>query len=215
MSEESSDIGARIRLEALAQRGTVRNYRKGSILIQEGGVDNTLFIVLKGRLKAFSKGNDENGRDVTYGVYGQGDFVGEMSFDGGTRSASVMAIESSTCSVVTRATVKSFICDEPEFAFDLLSRVIVRARKATTSTRSLALTNAYGRLTELLVSEAEQMPDGSMAIATTLSHRDIASRIGCSREMVSRLMKDLKTGDYIVIDAKKRLVIRKSLPSRW
>jgi CRP/FNR family transcriptional regulator, cyclic AMP receptor protein len=204
-----------MRLRVLAQLGTVRDYDAGSILIEEGSRGGEIFIVLKGRLKAFSIGGGEKSREVTYGVYGEDDFVGEMSLDTGIRSASVITLEPTTCAVVSKDTVKSFIATEPEFAFDLLARVILRARRATASTKSMVLTKAYGRLTELLITEARPMSDGVIALPIKFSHREIASRIGCSREMVSRLMKDLETGDYIGIDSFKRLVILKPLPSRW
>jgi CRP/FNR family transcriptional regulator, cyclic AMP receptor protein len=214
VNDKHSQTTAQSRLQALAKLGELEHFRKGSILIEEGEPGSNLLIVLIGRLKAFSKGSSGT-REVTYGVYGVGDFIGEMSLDGGPRSASVMCLEATTCSVVSKQTVKRFIVEEPEFAFDLLSRVIDRARHATKNARNLALTNAYGRLTEFLISEAKSLPDGVVAIENFPSHREISGRIGSSREMVSRLLKDLQTGDYVEIDARKRLVLRKPLPSSW
>jgi CRP/FNR family transcriptional regulator, cyclic AMP receptor protein len=214
VNEKHFQNTAQSRLQALAKLGELGHFRKGSILIEEGEPGSNLLIVLIGRLKAFSKGSSGT-REVTYGVYGVGDFIGEMSLDGGPRSASVVCLEATTCSVVSKDTVKRFIVEEPEFAFDLLSRVIDRARRATKNARNLALTNAYGRLTEFLISEAKSLPDGVVAIENFPSHREISGRIGSSREMVSRLLKDLQTGDYVEIDARKRLVLRKPLPSSW
>ena len=201
------------RIRRLAERGTVRQYRRGTVLMEEGDPGATLLVVLSGRLRAYAAGGT-SGREITYGVYGPGDLVGEMALDGGPRSASVATVAPSACSVIGRDVVRAFIADEPEFAFDLLSRVIDRARRATQSARSLALTDAYGRLTELLTDLARPGGDGAPRIVERLTHQDIAQRIGCSREMVSRLLKDLETGGYI--DVRERWIwLLKPLPARW
>jgi CRP/FNR family transcriptional regulator, cyclic AMP receptor protein len=203
------------RLKQLAKLGTVRNYRKGTVLIEEGDLGSAIYIVLKGRLKAFSRGLDGSAREITFGVCGVGDFVGEMSLDEGPRSASVSAIEATTCSHVTKEVIKRFIANEPAFAFELLERVIARARQATHSARSMVLTNTYGRLTELFLGLAIKQPDGTLLIPERLPQHEIASRIGCTREMVSRLLKDLEIGGYIEVTQEKLYLIRKNLPIRW
>ena len=199
-------------VRALAVRGAVRRYRKGTLLIQEGDQGDTLFIVVQGRVKAFSM--DARGREVTFGVYGPGEYLGEMSLDGGPRSASVITLDPSTCVVVTRQTLLGHIGEYPEFALELLSLVIRRARLATQGARSLALIDVYGRLVQLLNSLAEDRGDGAHVIAGRLTHQDIASRVGCSREMVSRLLKDLETGGYVGSEG-RQLVLLKPLPLRW
>ena len=84
-------------LLALAERAAPRRYRKGVLLIQEGEIGDTLYIVLSGRVKVFSLGS--NDREITFGLYGPGEFVGEMSLDGGPRAASVITTEATrwTC----------------------------------------------------------------------------------------------------------------------
>lgn len=198
-------------LRALGERGTLRSYRKGTLIIEEGSHGDTLYVLLAGRVKAFS--SDARGREVVYGVYGPGDYFGEMSLDGGPRSASVIADSACTCAVLTRQSLREHIAAEPEFAFELIARVARRARIATQSARSMALLDVYGRVVQLLESLAEVQPDGTRAIAERLTHAEIASRVGCSREMVSRLMKDLEAGGYLRTDGGLRLL--RSLPARW
>ena len=199
-------------LRTLVARGEPRRYRKGTLLIQEGDVGETLFIVLSGRVKSFS--TDERDREIVYGVYGPGEYLGEMSLDGGPRSASVITLETTVCSVVTRKTLREHIVANPEFAFELLSRVIRRARLATQSARSMALLDVYGRVVKLLDGLATVQADGTRQIVERLTHADIASRVGCSREMVSRLMKDLEHGGYISVEA-GQLRLARVLPPRW
>jgi CRP/FNR family cyclic AMP-dependent transcriptional regulator len=207
-------------LRPLADRGQLRSWRKGSLLVEEGDIGDTLLIVIDGRVKAFSEArHDLNARDksreITYGIYAAGDYVGEMSLDGGPRSASVVALEPTVCSVVTRQSIRLHIAEHPDFAFELLARVIRRARGATVNARSMALLDVYGRLRALLEDmAAPPEPDGSRLIPVRLTHAETASRLGCSREMVSRLLKDLDTGGYIRAEgAGLRLV--KPLPLRW
>jgi CRP/FNR family transcriptional regulator, cyclic AMP receptor protein len=199
-------------LRTLAARGVPRSYRKGTLIIEEGSHGDTLYLLLRGRVKAFS--SDARGREVTYGVYGAGDYFGEMSLDGGPRSASVIAEEACVCAVLTRQTLNAHIAAEPEFAFELIGRVIRRARLATQSARSMALLDVYGRVVQLLESLAVEQADGSRVIEERLTHGEIAARVGCSREMVSRLMKDLEQGGYISTD-KRKLHLLRLLPTNW
>ncbi len=199
-------------LAELASRGEMRRYRKGTLLIQEGDQGDTIFIILSGRLRAFSAG--DNDREITYGVYGPGEYLGELSLDGGPRSASVITLEACNCSVVGRRTLERFVGERPEFAFELLAKVIRRARSATHSTRQLALNDVYGRLRSLLQGAAQTQADGSQRVVDRLTHQEMANRLGCSREMVSRLMKDLERGGYLQVE-NSQFVLVKPLPQRW
>jgi CRP/FNR family cyclic AMP-dependent transcriptional regulator len=199
-------------LRTLVARGEPRRYRKGTLLIQEGDIGETLFIVLSGRVKSFSA--DERDREIVYGVYGPGEYLGEMSLDGGPRSASVITLEPTVCAVITRKTLREHIAAKPEFAFELLSRVIRRARLATQSARNMALLDTYGRLAVLLHELSEPQADGTRRIAEKLTHAALASRVGCSREMISRLMKDLERGGYLVWQGRV-LSLPRPLPAHW
>ena len=199
-------------IAALARRGEVRRYRKGMLLIQEGDQGDTLYIVLEGRLRAFSEG--DNGREITYGIYGVGEFIGEMSLDGGPRSASVETLLDTSCAVITRATLARHIAEEPSFAFELLAKVIRRARAATVSAKQLALNDVYGRLKLLLESTAVAQDDGSLWVPERLTHQQMAQHLGCSREMVSRVMKDLQAGGF-AFNAGTGLRWKGRLPLRW
>jgi CRP/FNR family cyclic AMP-dependent transcriptional regulator len=199
-------------IRALAERGEQRRYRKGTLLIQEGDSGDTLYVVLAGKVKAYS--SDARGREIVYGIYGPGEYLGEMSLDGGPRSASVITLETTVCAVITRQTLQDFIARSPEFAFELLARVIRRARIATQSVRSMALMDAYGRLAQMLTDLAEPQPDGTRVIREKLTHQEMASRVGCSREMVSRLMKDLERGQHLVIRGRET-VLNGRLPVNW
>jgi CRP/FNR family cyclic AMP-dependent transcriptional regulator len=194
-------------LALLAQRGAVRSYRRGTILIEEGTQGDSLYLVLSGSLRVY--GCDARGREVTYGIYGAAEYVGEMSLDGGLRSASVITEEDSRCVMLTRASLLAHIAAHPEFAFELLTKVIRRARAATLSTKQLALNDVYGRLRALLEAASAS---GDVIL---LTHQAMAHRLGCSREMVSKLVKDLEQGGYLSRVANGRYQRLRELPSRW
>jgi CRP/FNR family cyclic AMP-dependent transcriptional regulator len=202
-------------LRALAERGVVRRYRRGTIVIDEGDTGDTLFVVLTGRLRVFSSGSDgARDREVTFNVHGPGECVGEMSLDGGPRSASVITVEPSTCSVITRATLREQIARDPDLALLLISRVIRRARLATESARGMATLDVYGRLVRRLEALAVDDGTGRRRVPERTTHAMLASEIGCSREMVSRLLKDLTGGGYVGVED-RRLVLLKALPRSW
>ncbi len=201
-------------LRELARRGTLRLYkRKGIVVIQEGDRGELLFIVLSGRVQAFGS-NPDSGREVIYGSYGPGDYVGEMSLDGGLRSASVQTLEPTLFSLVHRVTLEKFIAENPAFAFDLLAKVIRRARAATLSAQQMATEDVYGRLRMLLNTMAVVQPDGTRLVAERVTHEGLAQRLGCGREMISRVLKALQFGGHIN-RAKTPFVIKGVLPTRW
>jgi CRP/FNR family transcriptional regulator, cyclic AMP receptor protein len=199
-------------LRKLATRGDLRRFRKGSILIHEGDLGDTLFIVLKGRVKVYCM--DEHAREITFGIFGPGEYVGEMALDGGPRSASVITLEPTVCAVVRRDQILAFVGQYPEFSFEMLSKVIHRLRLATRDARNLAFIDVYGRLTRLLNELALPQSDDRRRVPERITHQEIASRVGCSREMVSRILKDLSLGGYLAVQ-EQRIVLIGKLPQRW
>lgn len=200
-------------IEALAAQGVSRRYRRGALIIQEGETGDSLYIVQQGKLRAFLA--DGHGKELTLGVYGPLEYVGEMSLDGGSRSANVEALEPSTCAVITRQVLLDYIAAHPEFALEMMARLIRRARMATESARSVALIDVYGRLVRLLNQMAlEPDAQGARRLNERVTHQQLAQHLACSREMVSRLLKDLETGGYI--DVRERWIwLLKPLPARW
>ncbi len=206
-------------LRRLAERGVERRFRRGTQFITEGDHGDTLFIVLEGRLKAFSE--DSDGREVRYAEYGPGDYVGEMSLDGGPRAASVATLTACRVAMVTRPTLLAHLAAEPEFAFELLAKVIRRARAATVGLREIALNDVYGRLKlrlDALAEPATVAPAGDTAarrVAAPPSHATLAASIGCTRSMVSRVLKDLERGGWLVIEPAGAWLLPRELPAKW
>lgn len=198
-------------LRAIAASGVVRTYPKNTVLIHEGDTGDSLFIVLSGRVKVYA--SNDQGREVVIDFHGPGEYVGEMSLTGAPRSASVMTVEPTTCAVVARANFREFILAYPDFALHLIEKLIDRARRATENVKSLALSDVYGRLVRLLTTLARDV-DGRQVVPERLTQQDIAERVGASRDMISRLLKDLVAGGYLAIEDRTITLLRK-LPPAW
>src|SRR5262245_28608208 len=171
-------------LNAIAATGVIRTFPRNSILINEGDVGDSLYIVLSGRVKIFA--SNEAGREFVIDFFGPGEYVGEMSLDGARRSASVMTVEPTTCVVVNRAHFREFILAHPDFAMHLIERLIHRVRVTTGNLKSLALSDVYGRLVRLLNALAQPV-DGRQVVPEKLTQQEIADRVGASRDMIGKL----------------------------
>ena len=198
-------------LRAIAASGVVRQFPKQTVLIHDGDTGDALYIILAGRVKVYA--SNAAGREVVIDFHGTGECLGEMSLDGSTRSASVMTVEPTTCAIVNRAQFRDFILAHPEFAMYLIEKLIHRVRVTTENVKSLALSDVYGRLARLLNALATEI-DGKFAVREKLTQQDIADRVGASRDMIGKLMKDLVAGGYLAVEDRTISILRK-LPTGW
>jgi CRP/FNR family cyclic AMP-dependent transcriptional regulator len=198
-------------LRALAERTVTRSYPKQAIIVTEGDDSDSLYVMISGKARVFVA--DDKGREVQLNQLGVGEYFGEVTLDGGPRSASVMALEDCRCAVVKRAELTAFIEKNPELAIHIVRKLARRVRDLTENVRSLALMDVYGRVARLLLELAEDK-DGRLVVSEPLTHKDIASRVGASREMISRIFSDLADGGYVRKE-EGLLVIARKPPPRW
>jgi len=198
-------------LRNIAATGVVRTFPRSTVLISEGDVGDALYVILSGRVKVYS--SNEAGREFVIDFHGAGEYVGEMTLDGEPRSASVMTVEPTTCAVVNRAQFRDFLLAHPDFAMHLIDRLIHRLRVTTGNLKSLALSDVYGRLVRLLNTLAHEV-DGKFVVPEKLTQQDIADRVGASRDMIGKLMKDLVAGGYLAVE-ERTIAILKKLPTGW
>jgi CRP/FNR family transcriptional regulator, cyclic AMP receptor protein len=198
-------------LRAIAATGVVRQFPKQTVLIHDGDMGDALYIVLAGRVKVYA--SNSAGREVVIDFHGPGECLGEMSLDGSPRSASVITVEPTTCAIVNRAHFRDFILAHPDFAMYLIEKLIHRVRLTTENVKSLALSDVYGRLARLLNALATDV-DGTVAVREKLTQQDIADRVGASRDMIGKLMKDLVAGGYLAVEDRTISILRK-LPTGW
>ncbi|MBV8470087.1 MAG: Crp/Fnr family transcriptional regulator [Burkholderiaceae bacterium] len=200
-------------LQGLAARGITRMYRRGTLLIEEGTRGDSVYLIQIGLLRAFS--NDARGREITYAHFGPGEYVGETCLDGGLHCANVIAMDDCHCIRLTRVSVLAHMEAHPEFATAWLYKSIQRTRLAMQSIKTLALSDVYERLKALLDEEARHQHPEDPVLLQRVTHQAMAQRLGCSREMVSKLMKGLEAGGYLVRAGRGRYQKIKALPARW
>jgi len=167
--------------------------------------------MVSGRAKVFV--SDADGKEVQLNQLGAGEYFGEVTLDGGPRSASVMALEDCRCAVLRRADLAGLMSGHPDFALHLIRKLAHRVRSLTSSVRDLAFVDVYGRVAHLLLELAAER-DGRLIIEEKLTQKDIAQRVGASREMISRIFSDLVEGGYLVKED-GRLILMRRPPARW
>ena len=198
-------------LDAIAPHGLTRTFPANAILINEGDTTDSLYIVLSGRVKVYAASGD--GREVVLTEYGPGEYFGELAIHGEPRSASIKALGVCTCRVVQGSELRQFMADHPDFAMHLTRKLIRMVRRLTEQVRSIALQDVYGRLVRVLTDLSD--PSGEeRVVRQKLTQQDIADRIGSSREMVNRVMKELTAGGSVA-QREGRLVILRKLPLAW
>ena len=198
-------------LQDIARHGSTRRFAANAVVVTEDDRADALFVIVAGRVKAY--GSTPDGREVVYATRGPGEYFGEMSLDGGPRSASVMTLEPTTCVVVPGVEVRAFLARQPDFALHLIMKLIALARVSIDQVKSLALEDVYQRVVRLLRTLAVE-EGGVTVLAEKLTQQDIADRVGSSREMVSRVFKQLTTGGYVASRG-GRIVLLKDPPARW
>jgi CRP/FNR family cyclic AMP-dependent transcriptional regulator len=157
--------------------------------------------------------SDDDGREIILGTQSAGDYFGELVLDGGPRSASVMTLEPSRLAVIPKHRFRDFLTSHPSFSSRLVERLIARVRDLTGNVKSLALMDVYGRVARLMLDLAVE-ENGRLVVAEKLTQQEIADRVGSSREMISRIFKDLTAGRYISID-NRRITIHRQPPRHW
>lgn len=198
-------------LEAISARGQLKHFPPRTIIILEGDPGDAVYLINSGKGKIYS--TNDSGREIIFDTYGPGDILGEPMLDGGVRSASVMTLEATSCSMIRARDFRELIAQNAGFALHVITRLIRLLRASNESVKSLALEDVYGRVVRFLMLNATQV-GGEWIIEERMTQQDIADRVGASREMVSRIFKDLEKGDYISVD-RNRIVVRRKPPPGW
>ena len=199
-------------LATLEKLTVTRSYPKNTVLINEGDQANAMYFIDNGKVRVYV--SDDQGKEFILNTMGEGEYFGELSLlDDEKRSASVITTEKSAFSIIYKDDITDAIVNNPTLALSLLKNLTSRVRQLTDNIKTLALQDVYGRIRKTLMSLAED--EGDIQVVTEkLTQQDIANRIGSSREMVARILKDLQIGGYIESE-KKQIRILKKLPESY
>lgn len=200
-------------LSALANCATRKSFPKNSLIINEGDPAGPLFIILSGKIRVFL--DSESGKSITLAIQKSGSYFGELSLlDDQPRSASIITLEPTLCALIPKQSFVDWLRTHPEdAALGVMRGLTRRIRTLTDNVRGLALYNVYTRLSKTL-HELAVVENDELVIREKVSHQELANQVGSSREMVSKIMKDLATGGYLAIEG-KTVRILKPLPAGW
>jgi CRP/FNR family cyclic AMP-dependent transcriptional regulator len=183
---------------------TRRSAPRNSTIMAAGDLTDSLYIVISGRLKVMM--SDADGREVILTILGPGEYFGEMGLiDDSPRSASVVTIEPCELLSIAKRDFKQSMEQNVDLAVTVMRGLVKRLREADRKIGSLALLDVFGRVAHLLIDMSEDV-DGQRVVTKRIPKQDIAKMIGASREMVSRVMKDLQKGGFIEMRGTKIVI---------
>ena len=173
-----------------------RRFKRGEALVEQGQKSNALFILLTGRARVVT--SDSRGREVILATLAQGDYLGEMSIiDNEPHSATVRAEVATDVLMLGRAEFARCLTENASMSLVVMRGLVKRLRHADRKIESLALLDVYGRVAHALLDFAVADAQGQLLIRDKISRQDLAKMVGASREMVSRVMKDLEERGFI------------------
>ena len=193
-------------LRPLSRVAMLRHVPRNTVVLYAGDCTDNIYFVLSGVLKV--QISDEEGREVILSMLGPGELFGEMGvLDDHPRSATVLAVESSDLVMIGQADFKQCLAQNPDVSLFIMRNLTKRLRLADRAIESLALLDVYGRVARLLLEAAETV-NGRKVVTHKFTKQDIAKMIGASREMVSRVMRDLtvqglieeRDGQLVLVD---------------
>ena len=195
--------------QGIADSVVKRRFRRGEIVVEHGKKSNALFILLTGRARVLTA--DSRGREVILAVLESGDYVGEMSLiDNDPHSATVRAEIQTDMLVLGRTEFTRCLPENSTLSYAIMRGLVSRLRSADRQIESLALLDVYGRVARTLLDMAEDL-NGVQMIRNKVSRQDMAKVVGASREMVSRVMKDLEVRGVIETQENGSVIIKERL----
>ncbi len=190
-----------------------RIVNKNTQVISEGEESSAIFFIKEGSVNVTVSNKD--GKEMILNSLYRGDHFGELSLlDGKPRSTNIFTTQKCEFIIISREDFYQFLSDHHTVAINIIKYLCSQVRYITKNVESLALMDVYGRLTRLLVGLSETNDNGDTIVEIPLTHREIALRVGSSREMISRILKELEKGGYLFIEH-KRITIKKKLPLAW
>ena len=195
---------------AVADAVVKRRFKRGEVIVEQGKKSNALFILLNGRARVLTA--DSRGREVILATLQPGDHIGEMSLiDNQPHSATVRAEIQTDVLMLGRLEFARCLPENTSMAYAVMRGLVQRLRHADRKIESLALMDVYGRVARALLEFATETGDGEMLIREKISRQDIAKMVGASREMVSRVMKDLEERGFIQTQENGSIVVKERL----
>jgi CRP/FNR family cyclic AMP-dependent transcriptional regulator len=195
--------------QAMARLFTVRHYPKDAVVAKAGDRLDMFNVILSGRIQWLWQ--DEAGHQLKLAAEGPGGHFADVTLGGEPILMTVIALEELRVASIPTDEFRELLLRHPKVAIALLMDVIARLRRTLQATRTLTMEDVYARVVKLLLARAVEADGKRVA---DLTHAEIGHRVGATREMVGRLLRDLARGGYIKAE-KGRITILRNPPPRW
>jgi CRP/FNR family cyclic AMP-dependent transcriptional regulator len=198
-------------IDNIASKTVIRQYPKNTVVVSQGDETDSFYIIMQGKVDVFL--HNDKGKEIIINTLGVREAFGELAPLGRIpRQASIITTEDSIFGIISRQVFMDTLLTRPTVSMQIIDLLVHRISDLTEEVSSLALEDVYNRVVRVLYKHAEEV--GEKLITDKLTQQDIASRVGATREMVHRILKELKTGGYISIEG-KHITIEKKLPPGW
>ncbi len=198
-------------IRQVASQVSTRQFNKNSLVVSQGDETDSLYVIIEGKVDVFLQ--NDKGKEIIINTLTDTDSFGELAPLGGIpRQASIITTEPTTLVVISRQLFMDTLLSKPAISMRIINRLVALIQDLTEEVSSLALEDVYNRVVRVLYKHAEEI--GDKLVTEKLTQQDIALRVGATREMVHRILKELKTGGYISIEG-KHITIEKKLPPGW
>ncbi len=198
-------------IEVVVSQTVIKKFPKNTVIVGQGDETDSLYFIVQGKVDVFL--HNDKGKEIIINTLGECESFGELAPLGGIpRQASIITTEDSIFGIISRQVFIDTLLSKPTISMRIIDLLITRIQDLTEEVSSLALEDVYNRVVRVLYKHADEV--GEKLITEKLTQQDIASRVGATREMVHRILKELKTGGYISIEG-KHITIEKKLPPGW
>jgi CRP/FNR family cyclic AMP-dependent transcriptional regulator len=198
-------------IEMVASQTITRQFPKNTVIVSQGDDTDSFYVIVQGKVDVFL--HNDKGKEIIINTLGICESFGELAPLGGIpRQASIITTEDSSFGIISRQVFMDTLLIKPSISMRIIDLLISRIQDLTEEVSSLALEDVYNRVVRVLYKHADEV--GEKLVTEKLTQQDIASRVGATREMVHRILKELKTGGYISIEG-KHITIEKKLPPGW
>ncbi len=198
-------------IETVASQTVTRQFPKNTVIVSQGDDTDSFYVIVQGKVDVFL--HNDKGKEIIINTLGECESFGELAPLGSIpRQASIITTEDSTFGIISRQVFMDTLLIKPSISMRIIDLLITRIQDLTEEVSSLALEDVYNRVVRVLYKHAEEV--GEKLVTEKLTQQDIASRVGATREMVHRILKELKTGGYISIEG-KHITIERKLPPGW
>ncbi len=198
-------------IQHVASQVATRQFPKNSVVVTQGDETDSLYVIIEGKVDVFLQ--NDKGKEIIINTLSECDTFGELAPLGGIpRQASIITTEESLMVVISRLVFMDTLLTKPAISMRIIDQLIDLIKDLTEEVSSLALEDVYNRVVRVLYKHSEEI--GNKLVTEKLTQQDIALRVGATREMVHRILKELKTGGYISITG-KHITIEKKLPPGW